>query len=276
MRYNSTKYLLLDTETTGLDPDKNALIEVGAQLLTPSLDQVDVEPFHTYVRPGKDDKIDHRALAVNKQTWVNEPESDIYRNKAVTAEQMFKGLNDWLNRYGGASWVVPVGWNVGFDYDFFKATFRKVHGDEPQTGRDPWPFHYHKIDLLGVCRFMDARMGRSRRSYKLEDMARQYYGSISEFAMHTALGDADMCIKVAHAVEAERLEHWAEQHETTLSELRDAEAAFMVAGGRGVELADRIDELRAELYSEEMSEEDTNVEEGSESAAEDPSGTSPR
>lgn len=204
-RYNSQKYLLLDTETTGLNPRKNALIEIGAQILTNTLEVPQIDPFHVHIRPHKDAIVDKRALNVNNHHWAEQPDSPGFL-KALDPAAAWAAFEDFLRpHYDMLTWIVLVGWNVSFDEEFLKGLYVQVHGSEPTVGTPPWPFHYHKIDLLGVVRFMDARMDRSRRSYKLEHIAQEYFGNISAFAMHTALGDSQMCIKVAHAVEQELL-----------------------------------------------------------------------
>lgn len=206
-RYNSQKYLLFDLETTGLDPRKNAILEIGAYILTDALEVADLPPFHTLVQPHREAIIDKRALNINNHHWASDPESEEFK-KAATPEQAWKALEDFLRpHYDTLTWIVPVGWNVGFDEEFLKGFFFHIHQEEPVTGRPPWPFHYHKIDLLGVVRFFDARMGRARKSYKLEHIAQEYYGTVSKFAMHTSLGDSNMCIRVAMEAEKELLKH---------------------------------------------------------------------
>lgn len=202
-RYNSQKYLLIDTETTGLDPRKNAVIEIGAQILSDRLEVVETDPFRVLIRPHEDAVIDKRALNVNNHHWCADKDSEEYQ-KALTPEAALEALEAFLKpHFDIVTWIVLVGWNVGFDEEFLKGLFYHVHKEEPTTGRPPWPFHYHKIDLLGVVRFFDARIGRARKSYKLEHIAKDLFGVMSDFAMHTALGDSQMCIKVAQEVEKE-------------------------------------------------------------------------
>lgn len=215
MRYNSQKYLLIDTETTGLEPDRHAVLEIGAQALTPSLNVAEIPPFHVHIRPHTKAIIDDRALNVNKLWWANDPNAEGYK-KALAPKDAWEQFNKWLTEhFEVATWVVLVGWNVSFDEAFLKGFFRHNIGGEPVTGQPPWPFHYHKIDLLGLVRYFDARMGKVRKSYKLEDIAQDYYGTVSKFAMHTALGDSDMCIRVAKAVEEEHVKHASREATTS-------------------------------------------------------------
>jgi DNA polymerase III epsilon subunit-like protein len=200
-RYNSQKYLLIDTETTGLHERKNAIVEIGAQVLDDKMQLVEAAPFHCLVRPHKDAVIDKRALNVNNHHWVEDHDSDEWK-KALPPDKAWEAMEEFLKpHYDILTWIVLVGWNVGFDEMFLKGMYHHINGEDPTVGRPPWPFHYHKIDLLGVVRFIDARMGRVRKSYKLEHMAKDYFGVAADFAMHTALGDSQMCLKVAHEAE---------------------------------------------------------------------------
>ena len=204
-RYGSQKYLLIDTETTGLDPRKNAIVEIGAQILMDNLMVADIKPFHVLVRPHKDAIIDKRALNVNNHHWCADPQSEGYK-KALSPEDAWKAFEAFLQpHYDILTWIILVGWNVGFDEEFLKGMFFHVHQDEATAGRPPWMFHYHKIDLLGVVRYFYARLQRVRKSYKLEHIANEFFGTVADFAMHTALGDSQMCIKVAHEAEKELL-----------------------------------------------------------------------
>ena len=204
-RYNSQKYLLIDTETTGLDSRKNAIVEIGAQILTDRLELAEAPSFRVVIRPHEDAVIDKRALNVNNHHWCADKNSEGYQ-KALEPADAWKQFEAFLQpHYDILTWIVLVGWNVGFDEEFLKGLFYHIHKEEPTTGRPPWMFHYHKIDLLGVVRFFDARVGRSRKSYKLEHIAKEFFGVMSDFAMHTALGDSQMCIKVAQEAEKELL-----------------------------------------------------------------------
>lgn len=204
-RYNSQKYLLIDTETTGLDPHKNAVVELGAQILTSDLQETDLPPLHLLIRPHENAIIDKRALNINNHHWCNDKKSEGYE-KALKIGAAWQALEAYTQQhYDVASWIVLVGWNVGFDEAFLKGLYYNVHQETPTVGRPPWMFHYHKIDLLGTVRYFDARQGKVRKSYKLEHIAAEYYGAATKFAMHTALGDSRMCLKVTQQVEKEYL-----------------------------------------------------------------------
>lgn len=209
---NEGQYLAIDLETTGLDPSRNSVIEIGAVPLDTRLQRrPDAESFHTYVQPWPDAEIAAQAIAVNKQTWVYQPESEEYKQRP-NYKKAWEALTAYVARYYGDNpkFVVLVGWNVSFDEGFLKRLCvwsnvnERVVIQDDDLKKFKWPFHWHKIDLLSICRYLDARAGKApRKSYRLETLAEQYYSALAKFAAHTAMGDCELQLKVLEAVEKE-------------------------------------------------------------------------
>jgi DNA polymerase III epsilon subunit-like protein len=209
--YGKVQHLAVDLETTGLDPARNSICEIGAIKLGPDLKrEPDAPRFHATVRPFEKAVIAPQAIAVNKHTWVNDKDSDAYK-KAQTYPAALSSFRQYLETVFGPdpSFVVLVGWNISFDERFLKRLWlRGEHGKNTPVPTDEglkqvhWPFHWHKIDLLSVCRYLDARAGRTRKSYRLEALTEHYYShGLAKFAMHTAMGDCEMQLRVLEAVE---------------------------------------------------------------------------
>ena len=202
------KYVCLDTETTGLDPSKNALVEIGAIVLNDKLEpDENVATFHTLVRPVEGvHEIDAKAIKINKHEWVWSKSSDEYQS-ALEYPEACEELSEFLmGAFGKAQWIIMCGWNVSFDEGFLRElyNFRFNYPDTaPTAAAYPWPFHYHKLDFLGICRYLDIRAGRPpRKSYSLDALAKHFYGDgMAKFAMHTAMGDAQMTLKIIKAME---------------------------------------------------------------------------
>ena len=208
-------YLLIDTETTGLDPHAACVLEIGARVLDIKDSNIvlrpDTPPFHTLVRPFEGADIHPAALKVNNHYWCEDPKHPEYK-KAKTLENAWMALMRYLREYyEPPTWIIPCGWNVGFDEAFLKhAMYERI----VRPGRaqpllevdERWPFHYHKLDFLTICRYIHIKQGRVREgkpriAYKLETMVQHCFSKLGEFAMHTALGDAEMALEVLHAVE---------------------------------------------------------------------------
>lgn len=195
-RYKPPTYICLDLETTGLDAAKHGILEMGAVALDNQLNvRQDVPPFHALVKPQDHHIIEDVALNINGHHWIKDPESENYQ-KALSYDELkhvfYDGfLKDYYDR--DPSWIIMVGWNISFDEGFLKTMFEL----EP---RYAWPFHYHKLDLLSICRFIDLKRQKTRRSYKLETLARHYLGDDHVKKAHTALHDAQTALKVLNAV----------------------------------------------------------------------------
>lgn len=220
------RYLLVDTETTGLDPNRHACLEIGAAVLDDKFELVPEAVFHSYIRPGPSAIIDGTAIQINGHGWAVDATSATYL-AAPQPHEAWKHFFDWLAQHfaedGIPKQVIPVGWNVGFDVGFLRRLWceylmtlsLKLNvqkwtqlRDHPLKGHG-WPMHYHIIDLIGVCRYLDVRAGRSRKGYKLSAIADEVLTPATRDelhlkfgAAHTALADAYMALHVVRALEA--------------------------------------------------------------------------
>jgi DNA polymerase III epsilon subunit-like protein len=211
MRYGNPQYIAIDLESTGLDAAECAIVEGAFVPLDVNLKRKEgIESLHFTVRPHDDATVHAKALEINGHDWVQKPDSAEYK-KAFTPKQAHRALMDFLTQiYGNPAWICIVGWNPAFDEQFLKHFFARVTGEDfvnVHAGHEAWPFHYHKVDGIGVARFMDATMGKHRKSYRLEHIAQEMFGDIADFAMHTALGDIDMTLRVMDALKQEYREY---------------------------------------------------------------------
>lgn len=208
------EYIALDTETTGLDFQQNAMVELAAIALDDKLqprDENDV--FQTLVRPWEGAKVHPRAIQVNNHTWALDKNSDGYQ-KALPYPKAWAAFMEYMVKHFGPEprWIIMIGWNPSFDEAFLRDMHARCFdlkervADLPQPNAaytlEEWPFHYHKLDYLSICRYLDVKAGRTRRTYKLERVAEHYFGgALVKAAEHTALGDTLLAIKTLKAVE---------------------------------------------------------------------------
>jgi DNA polymerase III epsilon subunit-like protein len=217
MTLKRPKYVALDTETTGLDHHRHAIIEIAAMALDHNFKPIDEGDFYqTLVRPFSDAVIDDGALNVNNHWWAKDPTSDGFK-KAKDPADAWEGLYAYLKQHyvpadkedGKPHMICLVGWNPAFDEAFLREMHSHYHsrGDVAVKANAAyvsrgWPFHYHKIDFLSICRYLDARHNRVRRSYKLEHVAAYYFGEgLMKLAAHSALGDVKLTLEVLEAME---------------------------------------------------------------------------
>lgn len=121
------KIAIVDLETTGLDPYKSEIIEIGAVIFNPeNLNtkqeiSVKVKPVHG---------CDPRAAAVNgynEEEWKD----------ALSIKEVLKSL---APKWQGASFM---SYNVTFDWSFMAQAYREIGTNDP--------FHYHRFDLMTMA-----------------------------------------------------------------------------------------------------------------------------
>jgi ATP-dependent DNA helicase DinG len=104
-------FVALDLETTGLDPDRDAILEVGAVRFRTSFDDGTVQTqvldtWSTLVNPGR-----HIPIQVQQLTGISEQEA----SRAPRFTQVIQEVDRFVGR-----WPV-VGHNVRFDLDFLRS-----------------------------------------------------------------------------------------------------------------------------------------------------------
>ena len=165
------KYIVIDTETTGLDPKRHELLSLGAIVM---IDGVITEQIEIKIKPKNIDSANTEALQINGYTeyrWKNAIEGE----HAVTIiKHLFLCHLDAL----------LVGHNVNFDIKFLKA-FADEYYEEIT-----FPSRY--IDTRDVCRANLAPYGCS--SMSLDNIC--LFLGWKRRKAHTALSDCEDCIKI--------------------------------------------------------------------------------
>lgn len=172
-------YVSIDTETTGLDPVRHALISV-AFVFKPDLRKDYIAAQMEFkMNPGTFE-IDPKALAVNGYT---EEEIRTWPDRKKTAETIDDMLLEWGKAYGK---LKPVGQNYQFDRGFLLQIMPFYRYNSV--------FDYHYLDTMVVGDFLNltgmiTTAGTSLNSF------RDFYGFPREGA-HTALKDAFDTIEI--------------------------------------------------------------------------------
>ena len=117
--------IFLDCETTGLNPDKHEILSIGAV-------KEDGTTFECKVIPLHIKEADPKALEINgykKEDW----------DEAFFLPHALQLLNDFV----GTDMPYFMAYNASFDLSFLEKAYRDCNL--------PWPFHYHKLDLLTLA-----------------------------------------------------------------------------------------------------------------------------
>lgn len=215
-------YIAVDSETTGLDPLRTAIIELGATVLDKQLRPLDGEStvFHCLIQPPATAKIEPQAIKINGHEWVFNQGSETFKNALAPAAAWEAFVKYLRSQFGPDLKPAPiiVGWNPGFDEGFLRQLYRAylrrlsvefgVPFEElqarPLEGHK-WPLHHHKIDGIGIARYLDIRNGTARGSYQLAKMRQELcpIGGLAEKygASHTALADIFAMLDVLNVME---------------------------------------------------------------------------
>lgn len=172
--------VFIDTETTGLDPGRNVIVEIGAVRVTPELDVV--EELSLLVNPDSYGTYEVQAKALE----VNGLNLDDLRAGGVPA--------DWAAQELGrlVSGAVIVGHNVAFDWGFVQRLFDRYHVVPPDLV-------YHRLDTVSML--WPFVLNGKVKSMKL-DAACEAFGVPSP-VKHRALADAQRTLGVYRHLIAE-------------------------------------------------------------------------
>ena len=165
------KYLIIDTETTGLDASKHEMLAFGAVVV---VDGRIVETLELKIKPARIENADKKALEVNGYT------ERAWRD-AVTKRDAAEILKYFLITHRDAT---SVGHNLQFDIKFIKA----FSAEQNVELRVPWPY----IDTRDLCRAVLAPFGLQSMSL---DSICEFLGWRRKNA-HTALSDCEDCAKL--------------------------------------------------------------------------------
>lgn len=166
------KYLIIDTETTGLDPNKHEMIGFGALVV---YDRRIIESWELWILPDYPQNADKKALEINGY----DPEK--WRNRAVNQQKAADLISFFMARHTDAT---LVGHNVQFDIKFLRALSNK-HSKEI-------PIRFPYLDTRDACRAAFAPLGLE--SMSLDNICA--WLNWKRRKAHTALSDCEDCAKL--------------------------------------------------------------------------------
>ncbi|MSR78577.1 MAG: hypothetical protein EXS59_00310 [Candidatus Taylorbacteria bacterium] len=130
--------IVIDVEASGVSPEKNSLVSVGAvDFANPD------RRFYEECRIWDGAHVDKDALAVNG--FTREQISD---TKKKSDREVVLDFLEWINN---SEEKTIAGHNPSFDRDFLQATAYRYHIN--------WPLAHRTIDLHSVCYFDMIRKG---------------------------------------------------------------------------------------------------------------------
>ncbi len=177
------KKLYLDTETTGIDPDKHSIYQVGAIV---EIDGRIEERVNMNIRPWEGSLISVGAVPRNMSTidgfrlWLKEQPASIDQFK-----KFMRILQYYVNRYDKRDKFWFIAYNAQFDDKFMRAWFEK-HNEKYYGSYFWWP----PIDVavLAAHHLQDERP--AMENFQLETVATKL-GVRTEGEAHDATVDIE-------------------------------------------------------------------------------------
>lgn len=162
----------VDTETTGLDVEKNEIIQIGCVLVAQKEDALGgqlfevIEEFEIKIKPERIETADKVALRINGYT----PEDWVF------AYSVTEGMKLFAQKTEGA---VMVGHNLAFDFAFLLKAFSTTGVKDKM--------HFQKLDTISIA-FAKAKKREDIDKFSLYALSKLF--GIENKKAHTALSDA--------------------------------------------------------------------------------------
>lgn len=169
------KVLWLDTETTGVNPVRNCLIQIGYMV---EIESKIVAEGSILSRPFPDSVIDQGALDVHGKT-VEEIQAYPPAKQAFNAF-VFE-LGQFCNQYDKTDKFIMAGYNVRFDNDMLRSYFNKC-GSSYFGSWFFWPC----LDVVSFLALRVAKSGLALSNFQLKTVCEKFRIPLKA---HDALAD---------------------------------------------------------------------------------------
>lgn len=155
--YCGLSIYVVDTETTGFDADKNAVIELSIYRLSDDAQKTwCLKPFDT-------DIIEAAALRVNGHKLEDiKHETKVGRDTYLSPQKVIVDVENWMMEDGVTSEDrLLLGQNPSFDKNFMEKLWQKC------GSRGTFPFGRKMLDTIQIVLMMDLAKGFKRQGYNL-------------------------------------------------------------------------------------------------------------
>ena len=170
------KLAFIDTETTGLDPINNEIIEIAIKIIDTEIIRTTCRTDVVYEFEGKFkircmETASPKALEIN---GYNEEEwKDAYSWSKPACERLVERLKD----------CVVVGHNVQFDIDFIREECRR---------QGVWCPRFATLDTKGMARFLWGGL----KSLAMDNIRKEYPHWFDTEGSHRAMKDVNDCVMI--------------------------------------------------------------------------------
>lgn len=185
------KLCFVDTETTGLDENKNSIFELAAIV---DIDGEYAGRFIENAKPFGDDIISPEALKVTSHT---EEEIRGFSNTQDDLKEMFEDfLYEFVEPTNRRDKLFFIAYNAEFDYRFLRRLWEEM--SDRYFGSFFW-FPY--IDLMSLYGWATMEDRQKMRNFRLNTVAKSVGLDVREDNLHSALYDARLAKQLYYKLE---------------------------------------------------------------------------
>jgi DNA polymerase-3 subunit epsilon len=180
------KELFIDTETSGLSPYKNGVIQIAAIFC---INGKEVKTFESGINIISTDKIEEAALKANgitREQITNFPEAKVVYSEFLAI------LDNYIDKFDKSDKFIFYGYNGRFDYDFLRAWFEKV-GKNKFFGSY---VHFPPIDIMNLAIDHLKEERHTMPNFKQGTVAEKLGIEIDESKLHDALYDIELAKQI--------------------------------------------------------------------------------
>lgn len=189
---NTVKMCFIDIETTGLDPVKNGILEIGGIIVVGET----VEEFNYFAKPFPQDKIVQSALATNK---IKMKDANEFPNPLDVHRALSDLFSSYINKYDPEDKFIFIAYNAPFDYGFLRSFFKKC-GDKYFGSY----FHYPPLDVMQMALMYLIHVRHKMPNFRLFTVARELGIPMDEKLAHGAMYDISITREMFKVMEEEK------------------------------------------------------------------------
>lgn len=184
------KKIFLDLETSGLDPQLNAVLEIGC-----IIEYRDVyKELNFFCQPFPNDLVDSEALDVNKLT---EEKIRSFSTPRKVYDDLIAELMMHVDKYNPKDKFILLGYNVGFDAQFLRSFWLK--NQDKYFGS--W-FWYPPLDVMALAFYVLKDKDRPHmKDFKLITVAKEFGLDVDLEQAHNALYDVELTRDIYRIIE---------------------------------------------------------------------------
>jgi len=183
------KFIYIDTETTGLDPIKDDIIQLAGIV---SVDGVSEEfNFRIKPRPGN-----HITDAAYMAHLITDKEAQEYPPASEVLPQFMDILKKYINRYDKKDKFFFIAYSAVFDFDFLR-NFFEINGEQYFGS---W-FYFPPLDVMQLAAFHLMGRRAELKNFQLATVYEELIGKPLENA-HDAMADISATKEILNKIVA--------------------------------------------------------------------------